>query len=67
MNAKQALTITKTHIAEPDHLTLCGKPSTPVKFVSEAQARILRDGSRHRLCGRCLAALETAERKDVGR
>jgi hypothetical protein len=57
----QALKTTKTHIAEPDRLTLCGRPSTPVKFVGEDQARLMRDGSRTRLCGACLRAMEAKE------
>jgi hypothetical protein len=64
MTLTQAMKTTKTHIAEAGRLTLCGKPSTPVKFVGEARARLMRDVSRHRLCGRCLAAME---RKEVGR
>jgi hypothetical protein len=65
MTLTQAMKTTKTHIAEAGRLTLCGKPSTPVKFVGEGQARVMRDGSRARLCGQCLASLEAAERKGV--
>jgi hypothetical protein len=64
MTTTQALKPAKTHIAEPGRLTLCGRPSTPVKFVSEDQARVLRDGSRLRLCGACdraMAAKETGK------
>jgi hypothetical protein len=65
MTLTQAMKTAKTHIAEPEKLTLCGRPSTPVKFVNEGQARVMRDGSRARLCGQCLAAMEAAERKGV--
>jgi hypothetical protein len=66
MNLTKAMKISKTHIAEPDRMTLCGKPSTPLKYVSADQARILRDGSRHRLCGQCDKALAATEaRKEV--
>jgi hypothetical protein len=52
---KSLLHADKIHIAEPERLTLCGRPSTPVKFVSAAEAAIIRDGSAGRICRKCNA------------
>lgn len=50
------------HIADPEKLTLCGRPSTPVLFRSAAQVRLSRP---YRLCRACEKALEAIERKEV--